>query len=172
MKIRLIVLLVLSSFLLSCSGPKEKVYEKNGISFSYPGNWGVKEDIDYGDGSYYLSIERKGYDESGLVVFAWVKSDVESSIEEMLEASLDFLRESDVIENLVISPVTPVTLNGISGIYVSYTMSIQGIMPHTGKFYLLENENWKVSFLQQEADEDAEKNKAGFKLIESTFELN
>ncbi len=153
-----------------CGAAPDKTYDRNGIAFSYPADWRVTEEEDYGDGGYYLCVEKNGFDSSGLVMITCLDREY-SSPEVYTDALLENLREKPQFEDIVVTPAVAGTYGNYPAQVVTYTMSVMGIMPHTGSVWLFETEDVFVAVVEQQADKDNVENAKGFGTIEGTLTI-
>ena len=66
-------LLLLFLFItFSCKESIETKFEKDGVSLTCPQGWKITDQENFDDEGYYLSIEKDGFDSSGLFSITWV----------------------------------------------------------------------------------------------------
>ena len=148
-----------------------QAFDSEGLSFSYPSDWEITDQEDYEGVAYYLAVEKKGDDASGLVVISWMSATENVTRESTMQANLESLREDTVLGELEFTEVPDASYAGHKALCTSYAVTVGGI-PHSGRIYVLEHSGTVVSIIAQEADEDNRVNKNGFDLIESTFKLS
>jgi hypothetical protein len=57
---------------------KNKDFSKDAISLRLPLNWNITEQDDLDGDGYYLAIEKKGIDTSGLLTITWINGVLDS----------------------------------------------------------------------------------------------
>lgn len=166
MRIRLFILAALTLILSSCA--REQTFETHGVAFSYlGGDWQMEEEAQSYQ-QHFVSIRKIGLDPSGIFFITFFPKDKEDTTESLIEESVEFNQSSDLKYDC--TPVVSTTFNGIPALTYSYSMTANGYLHH-GTVYTLENDEWLIEIIKQEAEVDARKNKAGFALIESTFRI-
>ena len=164
MRIRLFLLAALILFLSSCA--REQTFETHGVAFSYlSGDWEIEEEAQSYQ-QHFVGIRKIGLDPSGIFFITFFPKNEEDTVESLIEESVEFYRTSDM--KYEYTPIVSTTFNGIPALTFSYTMTANGFLHH-GSIHMLENDDWLIEIIKQEAEVDARKNKAGFALIESTF---
>ena len=161
-------LAALALAITGCTPAPDQTYDKNGIAFSYPANWSISDEEDYGGGSYYMCVEKNGGNSSGLAMISHF--DIEnSSLEVWFETFIESLEENAQFENIVVEEAVDGTYGNYPAQVVTYTASAMGILPHNGTIWLLETGAKSVAVVFQQADKDVSSNRKGFDLIKSTF---
>ncbi len=168
MKLYRILLAVVSLFITTMSygeANTDKHFELQGVSFNYPDDWRITKQEKVEDNGYYLSVEKKGWDTSGIVVFTWVD---EVDEEAYLKVLQEILKGQPFFRKVEFSPVRQTIFSKKPAIVSDVTASILG-MKARGSIYVFTSGEKTYSVIEEEMLEDAEKNKADFKLIETTF---
>ncbi|HMR18456.1 MAG TPA: hypothetical protein PKA53_04080 [Sphingobacterium sp.] len=161
------ILGILLLFTLSCTRNSSSGYfSKEGVSFIYPQGWSINEEEDLDGEGYYLSVEKKGLNESGIVQITWF--DVHIDNHEYLEIMQKEYKNQKLFYDLKFETAKNSHFNGIESIACKFSFKILGLR-HRGAIYIFSDENKTFSFVTQEALEDIQKNKEGFELIRSTF---
>ena len=164
MRIRLFILVLLTLFLSSCT--REQAFETHGVTFSYlSGDWEIEEEAQSYQ-QHFVGIRKIGLDPSGIFFITFFPKSEEDTVKSLIDESVEFNLSSDL--KYECTPVVSTTFNGIPALTYSYTMTANGYVHH-GTVYTLENDDWLIEIIKQEAEVDARKNKAGFALLESTF---
>lgn len=153
MKIRLFIFSVLSLLCMSCS--KEKVYDKEGVTFTYPGDWEIYAEEFREEEGYYVGIKKKGFNQSGIFLATFSTKDGEDTFESLIEEALKFYAEAEA--NYHCTPVVQGTYNGIPASQFSFMVMSNSGIPHRGMVYFLESEKWYVELILQEAEGDIKK---------------
>lgn len=160
-----ILILCFIATTLSCSGSKDIPVGVFDLFFTCPAEWKVTEKEDYGD-SKYISIEKSGLSESGLVMITY--TDEELELLEYLDIYRDSFREQKTLSGVVFGEVKMDHYGQYKGVVCEYTVSIMSI-PHEGRFYVFHANGKTVCITEQEATEDKEKNIYGFEKIKETL---
>lgn len=73
------LILIASIFLLltSYSESKPAKFERDGFSITSPTGWGITDEENIDDLGYYLSIEKDGFDSSGIITITWVNGEMD-----------------------------------------------------------------------------------------------
>ena len=85
------------TILTGCQESPETKFEKNGISFTCPTGWKITEEENLDNQGYYLSIEKDGFNSSGLLTVSWVNDSLD--LNEWLEALMDGLKNDIIYKN-------------------------------------------------------------------------
>ncbi len=154
--------------LTSCQESPEFKFEKNGVSFTSPSGWAITEEESFEDGSYYLSIEKDGFDSSGIITITWVSDSL--SLDDSIEIHKDELKSNIIYKNanLTFEPILNNKFNKISSHSSRFKFKLLGLK-HEGILHSFHGGNRTYIILKQEAVEDKIKNKLGFKTIEESF---
>ncbi|WP_444995846.1 hypothetical protein [Aliikangiella sp. IMCC44359] len=152
---------------------KQKTYEKQGLSFTYPANWKVTEDS-VNEGVRFIFIESPGAAITKIEVYPKEES---FDLKEFVKLDIDAIKQGmpgifDLDDNTMEQIET--FINGISfgGYKYEYNVSVVNIdIPHISEFYLYSSELKNAYITNQVAVEDFEKVKEGFRLVLSTFNL-
>lgn len=158
-------------------------YSKDGISFSYPGNWSVTEDVvKPGDSRYrYLFVESPG---SALVIVQHYEPHIDRSVEEF---AAEFHRKlvAEVEEIALLGPLKPFSghagtavavrsvVAGIQreGIEQSFSVSAAGErVPHKFRAFRVDTASATAFLIVQAATEDWNLVAPGFDLVLASFE--
>jgi len=145
-------------------------YENEGISFSYPRNWKVTEDVRRQD-FRYIFIESPG--DAIFIVQIYSRNDAVSFNEFVRWFSSQSKKETPVgkMEDNTFSTVEKTTHGeGVKGVKENFSMTLLGTqVPHIREYYTIDS-NDEVAFLVgQAATEDLSKTEPGFDLILSSF---
>lgn len=153
---------------------KQNQYEKDELSFSYPGNWDVTEDS-VTDGWRIIFIESPGDALMSIEVYA---NDESFELQEFVELSIDELRSAmpdmlNMSETIAINEIeTNLTNSVLNGYRYEFSLSIIGIeVPHVNDNFMFTYKDKTAYISSQVATEDLEKVKNGFQLVLETFDL-
>ena len=157
--------------ILICSFGNQKEYDgfsKDDLSFSYSADWSITEQDNLDGAGYYLSVEKTGFNSSGMLAMTWIYGVFDSH--EYIEVIKAEYRENKDFKNLRYSVIRNSIFAGIKTTSCDYSFDILGIK-HQGAFHVFVKGGNTYFLLRQEAIEDVEKNQMGFDIIESTFKV-
>ena len=154
-------------FLANAAHAQETSFDQWNVHFGFPKDWKVTDKDDLGEGNYYLAVEKKGFDSSGLLMINITPgrmnlNDHIKNFEESIGSN---------ITSAKFSAVEPGSYGNYSGVTVGYTFSVMSI-DHQATMYCFHVNDKTVIVIAQEADEDHKKNKKGFSQIEKTLRIN
>ena len=175
-----LIILTLLCIMSACSEREADIrnqtkYEKEGLTFTYPANWVVTEDIE-NEGGRFIFVESPG---DAIVKIEIYPFDESFELKEFVELDIEGLAR-EIPGILAMEGGNEIkeiktSINGIdfSGYKYDFNVSIVNIdVPHVSEFYSFSSPN-KVAYLtNQVASEDLEKVNTGFQLVLSSFELN
>ena len=141
---------------------------RDGVSFTYPPGWSITEQADIDGTGYYLSVEKAGFNESGLLTLTWVNGILDSR--EYLELLQEKYKNQKSLKDLKFQSVRDNNFNGIQSISCDYKFTTLGL-EYRGTIYVFVSGENTYSIAKLEAVIDSSKNKKGFDLIESTFKV-
>ncbi len=167
-KIIVSVIFLLITTISYGGGNTDKHFELQGVSFNYPDDWRITEQEKLEDNGYYLAVEKKGWNASGIVTLTWVEKGDE---EVYLKGIQKTLAKQPFFKKVEFSPAHKTTFNKKPAIVSDFTASVLG-MKHRGSVYILTSGEKTYALIKQEVIEDIEKNKAGFKLIETPITIS
>ena len=163
---------IISVFLIiafSCGTQKPGgSFSRDGVSFTYASGWSITEQEDLDGAGYYLSIEKSGFDASGLLTLTWINGILD--LREYLEIIQEEYKNQKLLTNLDFQAARDNDFNGIQSISCNFKLNTFGL-DHTGVIYVFVVGENTFSIIKQEVIEDISKNKMGFDLIESTFKV-
>lgn len=174
MTLKTYISVLITVFFLACNTQvdegKKILFNKHGISFTCPKDWKVTDEDYSEDGYYSLSIERRGFDESGIVNVVWF--DYEIDLLESVETLKEGMTEETIYKysDLEMEKMSKLSYNGQETLGFKYKASIIGVK-HTGVIHTFNKDGKTVWLIVQEATEDSKKNKSGFKTIEDSFQV-
>ena len=167
MKFRIILLFLISS-LISCAESPKFAFEKNGVSFTSPSGWSIIGEENFEDEGYYLSIEKDGFDSSGIMTISWINDLLD--LDEYIKIHIDELKSNIIYKNsnLIFEPILDNEFNRINTRSSSYEFKLLGLK-HKGIIHSFYGKNRTYLILKQEALEYTFKNKQGFNIMEESF---
>jgi len=180
MKIYISVLLLLFS-LTACKKTKEARIEINKqetaanriegkmYSFDFPEDWSITDNEVMDEGVSYLSIEKKGFDSSGLMSI--VSFDKLMDLDELINLNVQEFQDNPLISSLNFESIVENKFNDIDSRSSNFKFSAIGI-EHKGTIYGFNSKSSSYVILRQEAREDKKANAQGFKTIENSFSVN
>jgi len=77
MKKPLILIASIFLFITSCSESKPAKFERDGVLITSPTGWEITDQESIDDQGYYLSIEKDGFDSSGIVTMTWINGEID-----------------------------------------------------------------------------------------------
>ena len=155
--------------ILACSKPSPEVkFEKLGVAFTCPEGWKVTDEEDIDGEGYYLTIEKDGFDASGLLTVSWTNDSLD--LEEILDIYQEELENNVIYQNtnLAFDQTNETTFSKIPAQSRKYQVSLLGVA-HEGYLYAFYGKNRTFAIIKQEAIEDQAKNQKGFEIIEGSF---
>lgn len=167
---KLILLITSLLYLTSCQKNPESKFEQDGISMTIPLGWEISEEENIGDQGYYLSIQKQGFNSSAMIAMNWVKGEI--SYDSWVEIYQEIL-ESNIIyrnANLELGELKDTSFNNIESKYVKVDFSLLGLK-HQAIIYFIRQNGKSITIMKQEALEDMDENRKGFKKIESSFKV-
>jgi hypothetical protein len=170
MKYRLFLFLLTTVAFSACS-PGEQTYDKNGISFSYPGGWEIWEETEELEG-FILRLNEQNFSGTSFrqLFVTWQKPMEGLVPTEWLEYTLGLMRDDPKMLSFDFTPPAADTYNGFSGFSSQFTMKIK-TGEAQGTIYAFGNEHWTVHLMEQYSPDDPAKAERAFELIRSTFTL-
>lgn len=163
------LLLFIWFFIVGCGEPdadlnNTKSYNKNGISFKYPGNWSLSDELTGDILSIYL--ETPG---DTVVIIQNYPIDYSMNLKDFSD---DFRKSMS--ENLPIGKISSQTTLSTSDTMVDeeFSISLAGeTIPHRRKFLVKDSDKSNCFLIYQVPKEDYEKSQIGFEFIHSSFEF-
>lgn len=175
-------LLIISCFLITTLNKENRVdytesvnleaienkFDNRVCSFNIPADWSITEKEELDAETYYVAVEKKGENASGLVTVVSFEYLIE--LDDLIEINIEEIKSNSVFKDLDFTSIESSKFNNILARKTSYTFEIMGV-PHRGTFFSLSSENNTVIVLFQEAIEDIASNKNGFKVLENSFKI-
>ena len=147
---------------------KTREYENDYFSFNYSSDWKISDNEDMGDGVYYVSVEKKGLDDSGLVTIMSYNQMLD--LDDLIQFDLDDLKNNESLKKFKNQEFKNSIYNKNDTRSSTYTFEVYGLK-FKGIIHAFSSENNTVIIANQEAEEDSKKNASGFKVIEESFQL-
>ena len=170
MKTPLILIAFIFLFLTSCSESKPAKFERDGVSMTSPTGWEITDQENIDDQGYYLSIEKVGFDSSGIVTMTWINGEIDLG-------EWAYLFQEELVNNIVyrnsnihFEDAVDNTYNDIDTSSIRFTASILGL-DHEGDIHFFYKGDKTFAILIQEAMEDNMTNKPSFDLLEKSFRV-
>lgn len=150
----------------------KKRYEQDGVSFDFPGNWKITDDVEEG-GYRYLFVETPG---DAIVKIKIYSNDQSFSLSEFVELDIESLKsempylfkldeKSEIVK--IQKTIGNKTLDGYK---FQFNLSVLGInVPHVQEYYMFKSDSESAYILNQVAVEDLDKVEAGFSQILGSF---
>lgn len=169
MKLLNTITIILLIFCCSCGDENPATdFSQDGVSFKVPSGWSVSEEGEFFDTGYYVSVEKLGFDASGLFTLTWY--DFELDLEDEILSMQENFKGQGMFSNIKFEPIREVKYNDMKALACSYQFSLIGL-EHEGEIYTFYDGERTFSIVKQVAIEDASSDKNGFEIIESTFEV-
>ncbi len=152
-------------------------YSKDGLSFSYPGNWKITEEEVFEEITRFINIESPG-NANVMICFYDFEDD-----ETLMEFATEFSRDmaSEIEDTIPLSKVgkiefSKVTREGVSGPIEGLSNKIPLVflgqkVPQVLEYFTLKKQSKTVFIVCQSSEEDLEKTEPAFKQIVETLEL-
>ena len=164
-----IIIVALLVEIAGCANQKlRENFFKDGVSFTCPSDWSVTKQEDLDGTGYYLSVEKRGLNASGLLTITWIN--VVTDSHDYLETIQEEFKNQKLLNDLEFQSARDNSFNGIQSISSDFKFSTLGLKFRGVIHIFIKGEN-TYSIVKQEAIEDISKNKKGFKLIETTFKV-
>jgi len=143
-------------------------FQKNGVSLTCPKGWKVTDEENFDDEGFYITIEKNGFNSSGLITITWYYEIIE--LDQVMDVAMEELQKSFIHKNsnLKFGELIENKFNFINTSFVNFNMSTIGLK-HQGEIHVFHKEGKTFCINKQEAIEDKGKNSEGFKIIENSF---
>jgi hypothetical protein len=166
-----LILMVLLTVILSCKEAVETKFNKDGVSVTCPKGWKIMEEGNIDGQGYYVSMEKDGFNSSGLFALSWINDTTD--LEEYLDIYVDEVKNNIIYKNssLHFGRKHKSKFNEINTLTVEFTSNIIGVK-HQGIIHVLYGKGKTIAIFKQEAIEDKKKNMHGFKMIEQSFVID
>lgn len=154
--------------LLSFSKPEEATYLHDGVNMTIPAKWKISKEAPQPDGGHFVSFQRKGLSNSGLVKLKW--SPGELDLKKRAEAHRKQLQSAFEKRNAnpEMGDLSPVAFGYHQGLSFPYQMALLGVK-HEGEVVVFQACGKTFSYITQEAVEDHDKNQKGFEAFAASF---
>jgi hypothetical protein len=101
-------------------------YNKNGLSFTYPGSWQIVED-EFESQMGYLQLTRKDSDPQATIIFGWMESDAAIGADMMLGGIIEDMKTGEGLTDVVAEPASDVDFGPYPARAVTYTATQDGV---------------------------------------------
>jgi hypothetical protein len=118
-----LLMAVISLGLASCW--PAQTYDKNGLSFNYPGSWAVIED-EYADQVGYVQLEKKDSQPQATIIFGWMESNAEIAADMMLAGIFSEMQSGEGLTDVVTEDPADVSYGPYPARAVTYTAKLDG----------------------------------------------
>ncbi|MGB3606734.1 hypothetical protein [Psychroserpens sp.] len=166
----LLLFCVCLQLFLSCktetSSNKTGVFEHEQFTFEYAPDWSITDEDPMEEGLFFVSIEKNGFDSSGLLALTTITDELD--LDEAIALNLEQLATNPVVNDLDYESIMDASYNNNEARKINFTFSTLGIK-HQGSILAFNKNDKGFILLKQEALEDIKHNDAGFKIIESSF---
>ncbi len=152
----------------ACS-PADRVYDKNGISFNYPGDWTITDD-EFGDGVGFVSLTKNGSNPKASITYGWLVSGADIAADMMLQNALREFAQGESFADLEAGEPTDVTYGAYPARAVTYNATANGV-PVSGAVWVFKAEGRVMNVAVREAVADKADNAGVLKAIKDSFVL-
>jgi len=145
------------------------IFQKSGVRFTVPQGWKITDE-ESGEGSFYVACEKTGFGQSGLVTVVCFEET--RTLDAVLDQYAGILSKSTLLKasKLHFEKTAPATYGTYKGLARRYTAKLLG-MPHRGTMTAFHAYGLSIVVVEQEAEEDAETNAAGFRALAESFRV-
>ena len=148
------------------------IYEKEGVRFSYPGNWKITEDT-VNISSHHIFIESPGNALFSIQIFSNIDA---IPLHQFAEQFSELTQQKGFprISNRVFSELEE-SINSINNYSIQETFSIKVSgeqAPHVRRYYSVTNDEKTAYLISQAATEDLTKVESGFSLILKSLKIS
>lgn len=128
--------LFIGIFILSCNSNSKRSFSKEGVSLKCNSDWLITEEDSFGGNGYYLSVEKNGYGESGILTLSYIDGQIDKK--EFLLSSQEDLKENIVYKsgNLKFEKTIETKYANNDAIASKFSLSLLG-MKHEGIIIVL-----------------------------------
>jgi hypothetical protein len=145
---------------------ENKIFNYEGLSFSYPENWKIKKEVILEDFSFQVSCE-EGFYSSDLIIITWIRTTDITALE-AIENNIEAMKEMEMLHAKV-GTLYNSTFKGQSSLSVDYTTSIMDEICYCTITSFIMNGN-VVSIIKQ--SDSKKKLDTEFKQIEESFNID
>jgi hypothetical protein len=157
-----VIVAAIAFAMVACS-TRTQLYDKNGLSFSYPAGWSITAD-DFDGTQGYLSLEKSG----ATVTFGWLATTADINADMMLQSVFQDMQVTESFADFVPEETVDATYGTYPARAVTYTANIGGV-PQSGAVWVFKAEGRVVNVAVREGTSKA--NVADFKTIKDSFTL-
>jgi len=140
--------------------------DRNSFAFKCPEDWKVTEEELLDEGVYYLSVEKNGFDSSGLMSITTFNYSLD--LNELIFMNAEEIRNNTLLNNLNFDSIIDNQFNNINSRSSKFNFNAMGVN-HEGVIHAFNSDNYTYVILKQEAIEDNKTNEEGFRVIEKSF---
>lgn len=146
----------------------EHRFESNLFSFNYPEDWKVTDSEEIEEGTYYVAVEKNGFNASGLMTIVSFEELID--LDESIMLNIQELQDNPVVNNLNFETLKNSEFNTNKSRSSNFNFKTMGI-EYDGMIYAFSSKNNSYVILKQEALEDRKDNVEGFNTIKNSFEI-
>ncbi|WP_157717161.1 PsbP-related protein [Formosa sp. Hel1_31_208] len=146
----------------------ENRFEGKGYTFDYPKDWNITDDEPIDEGVHFVSVEKNGFDSSGL--FTLVVFEYLVELDDVIKVNMEELQNNSFVETLTFESIVDSQFGNLDARSIGFKLSTMGIK-HKGTIYAFEAKNQSFVIIRQGALEDTTKNAEGFDTIENSFSI-
>ena len=148
--------------------PSQKSFENNFLKFSYPEDWIITDDEEMDEGIHYISIEKKGYNSSGIITITSYEGLI--SLDDLITINIEQLEQNLGFANFKQNAIVESKFNTNQSRSSNFEFVTLGLS-FEGTVYAFQGINNSYVLLKEGALEDVKKNSNGFKMIEESLEI-
>ena len=118
-------IIVFSLITFSAYGQSQEAqFEKFGVKFTCPEGWKITEEEKVEEKGYYLTVEKDGFDSSGLVTLTWIEDSLD--LEEMIDLFQKELKVNIIYQStdLKFDQIQKTTFNKLPALAADYKFSL------------------------------------------------
>lgn len=140
------------------------------ISLKCPEGWSITEEDNMDGNGYYLSIEKGGFDSSGVMTVSYIYNDI--TPKELVAIYQEDMASNNIYKNssLVFENIFQHEDDNYMVISSRYTLNLIGL-DHHGIISAFNYGGRTFGIIKQGAIEDKNENRKGFEAIESSFKI-
>ena len=163
------VFIALTILIVSCESKSTGGdFTRDDVSFTYPEGWSITDSDSLDGAGFYLSLEKSGYDASGLLTITWINGMLDA--DDYLNIIKDEFKSQEVLDGLDFEMAGEGAFNNKKSLSCEFNFETLGLK-HRGIVHVFLEGNKTYSIIRQEALEDSVENKQGFDAIETSFKL-
>jgi hypothetical protein len=151
-------------------------YSKDGLSFSYPGNWKITEEEAFealGEKTKTINVESPG---DAIVIICAYGFEVDQTLKEFAKEFSDSMKDEIPLGKVGESRFSEITREGKAGQMQGFRNKLEMTfvgenIPHVQEFFALKKKGKTAFIVCQSAEEDVEMTEPAFRQIVGSLEL-